>query len=684
MPDTIAPWVVLVDTETVTVDSESGRQALLLGRYEVWRVNQQTGIPSAAKRIKAMQQQPFMRGLFFHEDDLYILLRSLGQARCVAHNWQFDASVIRLGSSVTRRKFGYSIDMENNTSFPIDKGYAPFNVQITWGGESYTQFLDNTNFHKTSLAKLGESFGIAKLPMPDLTPDLLNIAKALPQDTKNWLCNMDSQALGHVELEQPYNRLAEVIKYCTRDVEVLREAWFSLFRFSWELANVTPSFTVASMSKRVFQRRWLPAFHKQSGERFIGSLEYPAVAHAEECAFHGGRTDVLWNGKPKTESGVVNKYDVNSMYPSVMRARMPVQFIGVVNPVHALNAMEVHRDGSTGEAIYLCDVTVKIPTKGLGFIGWEGVKVQGKGLCFPAGEFRVWAWQPMVAIAREQGWIVEIHSALKYRARSIFKTFVEEIYALRKEAKANNDGPKALLLKYVMNSLYGKFGQRKFGQWVKLNPACDDYRIQKFSRDSFGDGFCRWKAFPEGNPQLLQMDYLETEDGIYRYEPAEEGMGINSICAIAGYITAMARAKLWDAMAYIITTGHTVYMTDTDSLVTDGALPDSWVSNELGDWTLEETSPAHECSFHAPKHYTFGNLAKIKGIRQAKPGINEYDQVQFSRWQTDLLSTDPKRRDRIEIGAFVKSIHKVVTGDNRKRRVLGDNRPSYPLVFPLK
>ena len=684
MPDSIPPWVVLVDTETVTVDGESGRQALLLGRYEVWQVSQKTGIPSARRRIKGMEHEPFKRGLFFCEDDLYILLRSLGQSRCVAHNWQFDASVIRLGSDVTRRKHGYSIDMENNTSFPIDKGYAPFNVQITWGGQCFTQFLDNTNFHKTSLANLGESFGISKLTMPDLTADLIGLTEQLTKEQQDWLCCMDSNALNHIEIGQPLDRLVEVIKYCTRDVEVLREAWFSLFRFSQNLAKVTPGYTVASMSKRIYQRRWLPAFHKEDGERFIGSLEFPAVAAAEEAAFHGGRTDVLWVGRPKTKFGIVHKYDVNSMYPSVMRARMPVQFIGVACDSEVIRAILDHRGGGTGEAIYLCDVTVKIPTTGLGFLGWEGVKIPGSGLTFPAGEFRCWAWQPMVSIAYEQDWIVEIHSVLKYRARSIFRDFVQDIYAMRKAAKEAGNEPQALLLKYVMNSLYGKFGQRKFGAWNRLEPTSQDYLYQLQERALNGNGFCRWKNFPEGNHDLLMMDYLETEAGIYRYEPAEEGMGKQSICSIAGYITAMARAKLWDAMAYVITSGFSVYMVDTDSLLTDGTLPESWVSNELGDWGLEETAGEHECCFNAPKHYTFAGKAKIKGIRQALPGISEYEQVQFDRWQTNLLSTDPARRDRVEYGAFIKQIQKAVKGDNRKRRVMGDNRRTYPLVLPLK
>ena len=680
MPDEIPPWVVLVDTETVQV-SDEGKQALLLGCYEVWAVSTKTGIPHAP-RHKGGSPEPFKRGLFTDDAELYQLLNSLEKSRAVAHNWQFDASVIRLGSEATRRAHGYFIDMERGTSFPIDKGYTPFSVRISWGGENFTHFLDNTNFHKTSLANLGESFNMPKLDMPPLDKTLLGMVAGFLPPNKQWLERMDSEALKHIRTGTPNDRLIDVIRYCKRDVEVLREAWFSLFRFSDELAGVTPGITVASMSKRIYQRRWLPAFEKRDGEKFIGSLEYPGVAAAEEAAFHGGRTDVLWNGRPLVHSPIIRKLDVNSMYPSVMQARMPVQFLGVTTMAEAKRALEEQADGMSGEAIYLCNVTVSIPPAGVGWLGWEGVKLPRRGLCFPAGFFRCWAWQPMIAIAHEQGWIKNVHAVLKYRARSIFRQFVTDVYAMRKAAKEAGDGPQALLLKYVLNSLYGKFGQRRFGGWQLLEGA--DLEWQQWLRKHERSTWCRWAGFVEGRPEFGTADYLETEGKIYRFEPAEEGMGDNSIAAIAGYITAMARAKLWRAMAMLHECGHHVFMCDTDSIITDGMLPDNMVGKELGLWDLEETAAATACYFNAPKHYTFANRAKIKGVRNAEPGKYTYEQAQFSRWQTDLLSKDPERRKRIEEGAFVGTITKYVAGNNLKRVDGGEDAPNFPLVLPLQ
>ena len=659
MPDNIPQWVVLVDTETVNVGD--GKQQLLLGCYEVWSVSTRTGIPRGDLQRRG---DPYRRGHFTHEGQLYGLLRSLGQSRCIAHNWQFDASVIRLGARETRRQYGYALDMDR-CSFPIDKGYTPFNVTIQWGGDAWTQFLCNTNFHKTSLAKLGESFGIAKLPMPPLTHDLLNQRGLL--DNPN-LDAMDSTVMGHFDL----TGILAILRYCRRDVEVLREAWFSLFRFSDNMAGCTPGFTVASMAKRLYCRGWLPKLDSRR-KRIVGSLQFPYVASAEEAAYRGGRTDVFYEGKPEPGK-TIKKYDVVSMYPSVMLERMPVEFLGPARHKELLQWL----DGGGGK-LYLARVTVKIPKDGMGWLGWEGEKVKGRGLVFGSGTWTTWAWQPMLQIAFEQNWVTDIHEVLAYRSMSMFRQYIEDIYALRAEAKRAGDGPRSLLLKYAMNTLYGKFGQGRFGSWERLEPGSKDDLWQRKSR--VNTGWDRWQDFPEGDPAQPVTDYLLAENGIYKYVPAEEGMGENSVCSIAGYVTSAARAKLWRALAMLHGAGNTIYMVDTDSIITDGTLPESVCGKGLGQWELESESPSEDCIFNAPKDYTFNNIAKCKGIRNPVPGQREYRQVKFSRWQTQLLSLKEDVREQLEKGAIVGMIAKVVTGMNRKRISRGNDAPNDPILW---
>ena len=65
----------------------------------------------------------------------------------------------------------------------------------------------------------------------------------------------------------------------------------------------------------------------------------------------------------------------------------------------------------------------------------------------------------------------------------------------------------------------------------------------------------------------------------------------------------------------------------------------------------------------APKQYTFQGETKCKGIRHPVQGNNTYTQAQFSKWSTDLLSTNPERNERLEHGALVTQITKTVTGE---------------------
>lgn len=657
----LPPWVVLIDTETVDVGD--GQQEFLLGCFEVWLVNDK-GLPrrdsQAGPQASRQHVVPFRRGHFTSEDELYELLQSLTHSRCVAHNWQFDASVIRLGAKATRDKHQYWLDMEA-CSFPLDKGFAPFNVTICFKSGARAQFICNTNFHKTSLAALGESFGIAKLPMPDLHQGLLADRRLLSQDFDG----MDSTVLGHVSP----GGIVDVLRYCRRDVEVLREAWFSLFTFSDAMAGTTPGLTVASMSLRLFRRRWL-GLTKKRHDKIIGSLDCEAVAEAEEAAFHGGRTETFWHGRPPAGQ-LLRKYDVVSMYPSVMTGAVPVQYLGSGTESEVLDWCDGGNDRT-----YLAHVTVDIPPDGNGWLGWEGCTIPGRGLCFPAGRWTTWVWLPMIRIALEQGWVLEIDRVHTYRTVRLFRQYVEDIYSMRAEAKRRGDGPQSLLLKYALNSLYGKFGQRCFGEWQKVEG--EDLAWQRQSRGAEWD---RWTDFPCGDPALPLSDYLSNTDGLWRFEPARDGMGERSVCSIAGWITAAARAKLWRAMAGLHQAGATVFMCDTDSIITDGVME---TGKELGQWDLEETAPSAACRFNAPKDYTFNDKAKCKGIRAAVDGVRDYEQARFSRWQTHLLSRSVEVREQLERGAVVTQQAKHVSGENKKRQQHGEGSATTPLVLPLE
>lgn len=662
----LPPTTVFLDTETFG-SKDHDYQRLLLGCFEAWPTNR-WGLPDASGR------RQLVRGVFRTVAECYSMLKHFSPCRVVAHNWQFDAAVISLGSRWARKAFGYRLDPSQGI-YPCGRsGFAPFLVTLKWDDGTAIEFICNTNFHKTSLAKLGESFGLAKMDMPAITEDLLNVS--IPDLLQSWVQNNDSECIQHTGAPE-LDRLLDIIKYCKRDVEILRLSWFELFKFSNEEAGITPGITVASMAMRMYQRRWLPIM--PPGIKIKGNREQQFLADAESAAYHGGRVEVFWRGKAVGKT--LQKYDANSMYPSSMLGAIPVGFAGISTEQELRVSLKRFKQGQTATTIYLAEVTVKVPEQGLGWLGWDGIHSEDAGFIFPAGTIRGWFWQPMLAVAYERGWLKEVHNVLAYHAFPIFKDFVIDVYNLRLQATRAGNKPKRLLYKYLLNSLYGKTGQGNFGEWtlLKVDDSDSKWQYRSIKRRQH----CRWEDYIEGDMDKGLADYWETPEGIYRWQEPEPGMGRRSVCSIAGYITCLARATLLQAMQSLHRQGHRVYMCDTDSIVTDGRLPRDYIGEGLGKWKLEEVSDGGACEFVAPKHYTFSGDTKCKGVRKPVMGVDTYTQSQFSKWTTDFLSHNVSRNERLEYGAMVKDVTKTVTGSNNKRIVKDSPGPTYPLVVNM-
>ena len=492
------------------------------------------------------------------------------------------------------------------------------------------------------------------------------LAIKIPPELQRWVYRNDSDCIqdtGHQQLDQ----LLRLIKYCKRDVEILRRSWFSLFKFTKQ-HGVTPGLTVASMGQRIYAKRWFPRL--PPGIQVVGNRDVPALNDPEREAYKGGRVDVFYQGTPKNIT--LNKYDANSMYASVMQGSVPVQFCGLCSPAKLLWRLG---SGLDGAGINLADVTVTIPEEGVGWFGWEGIRHPEAGLIFPVGTFRTWAWTPLLRIAHHHGWIKTVHACFDYHALPIFDQYVKDVYKLRKQAQVAGNKPGALLYKYLLNSVYGRFGQRTYGSWEPVKGEEAAWQAHCLdARDS-----CRWFDYPCGNMDEQPVDYWFSGGTVYRWQEPEDTMGHRAVCSIAGYITSKARAKLLETMHTLHQQGSKVFMCDTDSIVTDGALPASMVGNGLGNWKLEDTSPGEACDFVAPKHYTFNQDSKCKGIRNPQRGVNIYVQARFSKWTTELLSY--KNQGKLEQGALVKDVAETVTGKNCKRISHGKNAFNSPIVL---
>ena len=253
------------------------------------------------------------------------------------------------------------------------------------------------------LENVGESIGMAKLPMP---------GDDAPREVWD--------------------------EYCQRDVEITFRVVHEWWRFlkQYDLGSFGP--TLAAQSFRAFRHRFM--------DHQILIDNNPRASLLARESLHGGRTECFKIGPI---FGPVYTLDINSMYPAVMRDNdFPAILQSVVN---APSKRELRRWVEK----YCVIAFVTLNTKRNRF----GHVVDSR-LVFPVGRFHTTLTTPDLIDALEHGEIDSVHEASLYQRAPIFRNFVESIYNLRLKAQAANNDVQSWLLKILMNSLYGKFAQR--------------------------------------------------------------------------------------------------------------------------------------------------------------------------------------------------------------------------------
>ncbi len=421
--------------------------------------------------------------------------------------------------------------------------------------------LDSMNYFHTSLASLGSSIGLDKLETPWNSDDL-----------DVW------------------------VEYCIRDVTVMRMAMFRFLDFI--VANDLGSFapTAASQAFHAYRHRFMKhtiLFHDRQ-----------RVIELERQAYHGGRTEAFYIG---TISKPVYALDINSMYPSVMRDQLfPYELLGSNShcTIEQLAKLCEH---------YCVTAYVSLETN-------QNVypTVYNDRLVFPIGRFETTLSTPELTYALEHNHIKSVSYVAWYKAGRLFEDYVNTLYTLRKEYK--NAGNKAfeLMVKLLLNSLYGKFGQRGV-EWVESDYAGD---------------------IPEGVREFCALDPETGRVKQYRIvldqlqERVVRGESRNSFVAIAAHVTAYARIKLYKLMEKA---GYKhVYYCDTDSLYVDDEgyqkLATEIDQTRLGALKLETV--AQSATIYGLKDYELDDKQRHKGIRNNAKLIGDatYQQDRFSSW----------------------------------------------------
>lgn len=297
--------------------------------------------------------------------------------------------------------------------------------------------IDTLNYYRTSLASIGQTYGLPKLDMPKLTAS-----------TEEW----DT--------------------YCRRDVEVTLAAFQGIIKMTADLDLGNFAQTFPSIAFTAFR-------HRHMTERVLIDDNQDALTLAR-ASYYGGRTEAYRLG---TLASPVTVYDVVSMYPAVMRDElMPTVLAGHYRKVSLDDTRELCQ-----ASIVAADVTV---TTEQPVLPWarDGV------LLFPVGTWRTALIGRELELAIERGLVERVHAVAVYDRANLFAGYVTEWHARRQEAIATGDLALSDFCKRMMNGLYGKFGQRG-DVYERVGPAPRSLTRQWIEWDAETSTIHRYRAF---------------------------------------------------------------------------------------------------------------------------------------------------------------------------------------------
>ena len=230
-----------------------------------------------------------------------------------------------------------------------------------------------------------------------------------------------------------------------------------------------------------------------------------------------------------------------------------------------------------------------------------------------------------------------------YQTRRIFRQFVKYFYKLRMEYKKIGNGIYVEFCKLILNTLYGKFGQKetiskmldKTDTEIIIHSDIIMLMIEK-KKEVLG---LTSKDF-ENNVIYLGtiIDLCEIyliNKKLYIIQQTSNNSE-NSFVAISSFITSYSRMMLID---YILKAKReNVYYSDTDSLFVNKIGYKNLLSDinefKLGKLKVEEEG---SCEIYAPKFYDFNGNRKVKGIKQKNSILlEETDKrvlYQVEQWQ---------------------------------------------------
>lgn len=460
--------------------------------------------------------------------------------------------------------------------------------------------VSTTNWFDHSLAKLGATLGLAKLDI-----DFKRATKA------------------------------QLKTYCKRDTEIIIRAIAYYCQFIQDNDLGKFSLTKSSQAFTTFRYRFMEHKIYMHSEQHVIDLE--------RDGYFGGRVEAFFIGTCK--GGPFVSLDINSMYPYVMQKY-----------TYPSKLLAWHKSPSLDDLAgwlskYGVMARVTLETESPVY----AVR-HNKKCVFPVGVFTTVLATRGLKHALKAGHITAIHAASVYQMDDLFSAYVKYFSTLRASYTRSKNAVMVKLTKYMHNSLYGKFGQKKV---VSETRPLETDRL--YDREEILD-------FEAGG--IVTITRLMNRE-IIQYTQDE---GKNAFVAIAAHITEDARLTLWNIIDGI--GPRRVLYCDTDSVKirSKDLHRVRWPKHNTRIGALKVEDRTKTLVIGGSKNYRTDTHRHIKGIphaaRETAPGVFRFDS--FRGMSTHL------RESRV-VGVRIDPVERVLQHTYDKGRVLTSGR-----VVPLR
>ena len=400
-------------------------------------------------------------------------------------------------------------------------------------------------------------------------------------DSMNWFIgSLESlgRRLGIPKIQVDFDNCTDeqLSMHCKQDVEILLAGYQDFVRFLQGNHVSRVCFTIGSTAMAAYLLNYYD--HK------IYIHNNREAIDLERASYRGGRTECFYIGE--LTDGNYYVLDVNSLYPCVMyHSRYPVKYLQSVDEP-SLEALS----GNLATKAAIARVLIKTDE--------PAYAVKRDRTIFPTGLFWTTLCTPELVYALKRGHLLKIDRVVYYDQAPIFRRYVKRFYELRQDFRSAGVESYEYICKKLLNSLYGKFGQ-KAEVWKKVGECLGqpDRTELAFYSDSNRRGLVRY----------LLGDIWE----LVGYEEC-----FNSFPAISSHVTAYGRMYLWEIMK-VAGTGNYFYC-DTDSLMVNEVglcnLNKYMDETALGCLKVVETTPT--LTIRGLKDYSTARKCVVKGIRK--------------------------------------------------------------------